>query len=195
MDKSIQMSEAEHATRLVQRIVDGDRLAEQEMISRYMKGVNAVLYSRSKDAQITQEVSQDTWIVVIQKIREGEIRKPSKLAAFIVQTAKNQLIMNFRKGAKNKTEDAEILDTVAHRGLSPEQETINNQLGETISSLFSEMSQSRDVEILQRFYLQGHTKAVLCDEYSMKAAHFDRVLFRARQRFKSLWSAKEEAQA
>ena len=51
------------------------------------------------------------------------------------------------------------------------------------------MTQTRDQDLLKRFYLSGDTKGDLCAEYGLTDSHFDRVIFRARQRFKSIWES------
>ncbi len=188
----IARSESQVATNLVEQIQLGNKAAEQELVRRYQKGLEVVLFQRTSDRFMLEDVIQDTWVIVITKVRNEELRDPSRLAAFIIQVAKNQLIMKFRKHRKNE----EPLDDVKHEPLStiltPEQESQNAQLGETINIVFSELKQPRDQEILRKFYLSGEPKSALCREYGLTPSHFDRVLFRARKRFKELWDSRME---
>jgi RNA polymerase sigma-70 factor (ECF subfamily) len=182
-------SEASVAEGLVQRIIDDDRNAEREMVERYHRGLVVMLYNRSRDRSLAEDIAQDTWIIVIQKIRGQQLRDQRKLAAFIIQIGKNQLIMNYRARDRHQhVSDDEVLEH-ADQAPSPEQQMSNQQLGQTLDELLAAMSTTRDPEILRRFYLIGDSKTELCNAYNLNEAHFDRVLFRARERFKKLWAS------
>lgn len=186
-------TEAMVAATLVAKILSGDKAAENDMVLRYQRGIKAVLFQRSKDRYVLDDVIQETWIVVLQKVRKGELRDPSKLSAFIIQIAKNQLIMKFRKEGKHQDALLESNSQPESKELSPEQASENSQLAESMNIVFSEMNQQRDKDILQRFFLTGDSKAELCIEYGLTANHFDRVLYRARNRFKALWAQKYDS--
>ena len=53
-------------------------------------------------------------------------------------------------------------------------------------ALLNELGQPRDREILQRFYVQEEDKERICNDLHLDGAHFNRVLFRARERFREL---------
>ena len=55
-----------------------------------------------------------------------------------------------------------------------------------VREAMAELRQPRDRQLLRRFYLGEEDKADLCQEYGVTPAHFDRVLYRARQRFGEL---------
>lgn len=186
------MSEASIAKQLVERILAREANAEAEMIARYDSGLRALLFKRSKDKQLADDIAQDTWFVVISKVRKGELRESEKLAAFIIQTGKNQLLMHYRKKSTSETQLDEDFREPIDAGLTPEQDLQNAQLGALIGRLFKSMSQKRDREILKNFYLRGREKGELCNELNISEAHFDRVLFRARQRFKKLWDREQQ---
>jgi len=67
-------TEASIAKQLVERIIAGDSSAETEMVERYHRGLVAMLYNRSKDRNLAEGVAQDTWILVLQKVRNQELR-------------------------------------------------------------------------------------------------------------------------
>lgn len=187
MDVKKTPSEAEVSRDLVARIISGDQRAEHEMVERYQRGLSVMLFNRSRDRDLANDIAQDTWLLVLQKIRGNDLRDPSKLAAFIIQIAKNQLIMRQRGQNRyqhvSEDEAGEISDT----GLTPESAVANHQLGQCVADLMRELTVDRDRELLRRFYLLGDDKQALCDELELSPAHFDRVLYRARERFKTLW--------
>jgi len=181
------MTEAEVSAGLVDRILNGDRAAETEMVKRYERGLGVMLYNRSHDAALASDVAQETWLLVLQKVRNNQLRDKKKLAAFIIQIAKNQLIMSQRKASKVQMVSEDGASEVIDEGVSPEQALVNSQLGHCVSRLLDELTVERDKQILQRFYLVGDDKHELCAEFNLTSAHFDRVLYRARARLKTLW--------
>lgn len=193
MQAPINETEASISKQLVDRIVGGDSIAETEMVERYQRGLVLMLYNRSKDRSLAEGVAQDTWVLVLQKIRNQELRDTSKLASFITQIGRNQLIMRYRATAKHQcSENDEVDDLVDKQAQTPEQSLLNAQLGHTINALLDEMTRPRDRDLIRRFYLSADDKETLCKEYNLTDAHFDRVLFRARQRFKQLWSGRHD---
>jgi RNA polymerase sigma-70 factor (ECF subfamily) len=49
---------------------------------------------------------------------------------------------------------------------------------------------SRDRELLVRFYLHDEPKEELCRQYGLSDLHFNRVIFRARERFRDLLQSR-----
>jgi RNA polymerase sigma-70 factor (ECF subfamily) len=53
-----------------------------------------------------------------------------------------------------------------------------------VRELIAELPTERDRLIVKRFYLDEEDKGVICDELGLSPLHFDKVIFRARQRMK-----------
>ncbi|MBX2849888.1 MAG: sigma-70 family RNA polymerase sigma factor [Acidiferrobacterales bacterium] len=188
MQSTTKQNEATESASIVARILEGDSQAEQDMVLRYQKGLNAMLYNRCSDKALSDDVAQETWVLVIQKIRGAELKDSRRLAGFIIQIAKNQLIMKFRARDRHAHSDQSEALEVEDQAYTPEQELINQQLAASVTRLLGELKKPRDRELIRRFYLVGDSKSILCEEYKLTEAHFDRVLYRARERFKELWS-------
>ena len=85
-------------TGLVERIRNGDSAAEGELIDRYSLAVWAILSRwRMRGAVAAEDLYQDTWNIVITKIRAGETNKPGSIDAFIAQTARFTLNGAYRR--------------------------------------------------------------------------------------------------
>jgi len=52
--------------------------------------------------------------------------------------------------------------------------------------MLQEMPGARDRELLVRFYLNDEEKDAICQELNLSQEHFNRVIFRARNRFREL---------
>ena len=195
MVRKDQPSEADVSKVLVARIVSGDESAETEMIQRYHRGLTVALFRIANDHQIVEDAIQETWIVVISKVRTEQLRDTSKLAAFIIQTGRNQLTMQFRKQSRSGYVSEADAPEAVDKGLTPEQSIQNTQKNKLITQVFIDMNQERDSVILKKFYLTGASKQTLCEELDLSPAHFDRVIYRARARFKKIWSSYQQEEA
>ncbi|MFC3120127.1 RNA polymerase sigma factor [Agaribacter flavus] len=185
------MSESEFAQSIVERIIAGDAKAEKEMVKRYQRGLMFMLRKRSGDEHLAADVSQDTWRLVIEKVRQGQLKDPKKLSAFIVQIGKNQLIMHYRRPEAKKTDSLDETQTRAMEATEqPEKVLENHNLALMVRSVIGELNTPRDRELIFRFFIDEQEKHVICHELDLDKVHFDRVLYRAKQRFKQLWDSQ-----
>lgn len=81
---------------LVERILQGDRSAEEELVQRYWRGVFLIVRARirNRNPEEAYDLTQNTFMVVLQSIRAGKVREPEKLVGFIHGVASN-LTNNF----------------------------------------------------------------------------------------------------
>src|SRR5262245_5621804 len=100
-------AQASAAAVLARRIVAGDAAAEGDLVERYSRGVRFLLSELTRDRARTDDLHQETFRLVLQKVRAGELREPEKLPGFIRQIAKNLFIEDYRKAARRATEDLE----------------------------------------------------------------------------------------
>ncbi|GAB5379637.1 MAG: hypothetical protein Alis3KO_05280 [Aliiglaciecola sp.] len=188
------VEESDVAAKLVARIQSGERKAEDELVDRYHRGLMFILRRKcDQDAALAQDMAQDTWQVVISKIRNNQLREPSKLSAFIVQTGKNIVIAHFRKTENkastslNSDPSGSLKPQLIDHENSPEEFLQRYNLALLVKKLVLEMEQVRDKELLLRFFLHEQDKKVICKALSLDSVHFDRVLYRAKHRFRKLW--------
>jgi len=175
-------SQAEIAKQLATRIGEGDAIAESELVERYATGITLILLKRTGNRQLSQDLCQDTFIIALQKLRTGEVRNPASLAAFLRQTAVNLSIEHFRKEKRYISQKDGIISLqTAPRDRKAER--IDQRHARTLlEGVIENLGQVRDREILRRFYLLDQDKSRICEALKLSAAHFDRVLYRARKR-------------
>ncbi|NVK57897.1 MAG: sigma-70 family RNA polymerase sigma factor [Alteromonadaceae bacterium] len=187
-------SEATVAQYLVEQIKGGNKKAEHELIERYQRGLLFVLRRKcNQDTTLAQDMMQDTWRIVIDKIRSDQIRNPDKLSSFIVQTGKNTVIAHYRK-AENKTsisidaDEAQVLqEHLIDQQDNPEEFLQRYNLALLVKKLVLEMDVERDKQILLSVYFLEQDKRTVCANLKVNSAHFDRVLYRAKQRYRKMW--------
>jgi RNA polymerase sigma-70 factor, ECF subfamily len=182
------MSDSGSADRdLVHRIHAGDKHAEAELTRRFERGIRTILMRQTRNFALSQELSQETLIIVIKRLRAQELADPDKLAAFVAQTARNLAIAERRKERRRRTdvmgdEPVEILDEEQDQ----EDDAQRHSASAAIREVLAEMKSTRDRMLLVRYYLREEDKEVICRELNMTPPSFNVVLFRARNRFLDL---------
>jgi len=177
---------AEQARELVGRIETGDGIAETELVERYASGIRLILLKRTGSVQLANDLCQDTFVVTLRKLRAGELRKPQSLSAFIRQTAVNICIDHYRKEKRYIHQDDGTI-SLHHSHRDNKARGIDNQTTRVVlETALDQLAMSRDREILRRFYLADHDKVSICTDLGLSSTHFDRVLYRAKQRMREL---------
>lgn len=182
------------AIELTKRIAGGDRSAESELVSQYGGGLQIMLRQRTGDHQLANDLYQETFIIVIKRLRRANLDQPKKLGAFLHATAKNVLIGDYRKEARRKTfADSDIVAAVPDEQPGPSDQVNRSEEARIVRKLIDELRSERDQTLLVRFYLNEEDKSIICSDLNLSSMHFNRVLFRARRRFKELLIQFEEA--
>jgi len=166
----------------VDRIRAGETVAESELFERFATGIHLILLKRTGNRQLAADLCQDTFVIALQKLRAGQLHKPESLVAFLRQTAVNLSIEHFRKERRYiHQEDGIISLQTAPRDRKAER--IDHQRARSLlNDVIEKLAQHRDRAILHRFYLLDQDKTQICAALELSAAHFDRVLYRAKKR-------------
>ena len=178
--------EAEIATGLVRRIASGDASAEGELVQRYSRGILYLL--RRLAPELADDLHQETFRVVLERLRRRELDEPEGLAGFLRGIARNLVIAERRKSARRRTEaDEEELAQAVHPAPGQLSAVLLDEEAETVRHLIRELPTERDRQLLLRYYVSEEDKESLCTDLGLDSLHFNRVLFRARQRFRELF--------
>lgn len=175
------------AAELVRRIRASEPDAEQEMVERYSRGVSFLLLELTGDPARADDLHQETFRLVLEKVRAGQLREPDKLGAFIHQLARNLFIAEYRQRVKQPVvSGAEALTVSPDPAPGPLKRLLDKENAAIVRRLLAELEPRRDREILLRFIVAEHPKDEICADFGLSSLHFNRVLHRARQRLKDL---------
>jgi RNA polymerase sigma-70 factor (ECF subfamily) len=179
--------EAQISTELVKRIGQGDRRAEEELVRRYQRGLIYLLRRRTRDPQLALDLAQDTFRIAIEKLRRSPIEQVERVAGYLRATALNLAIADGRKDSRRATTaDSDAVDAAADHAAGPFDHVSAEQVQRIVRKLLDELPVQRDREILIRTYLEDEDKSSICEALGVDSAHYNRVLFRAKQRFREL---------
>lgn len=183
------------AAELVHRIRAGDRRAEEELVERFSRGLRLMLRQLTSDPALAEDIYQETFRLVVEKARGGDIHEPERFAGFLRSLARNLLIADRRKAARYVELGAgeEAVDRL--RPPEPEAQlrrVLREEEAQHVRVLLAELRFDRDRELLLRYYLCDDTKQAICGDLGVDPQRFNRVLFRARQRLRELWERSEK---
>ncbi len=175
------------AAELVGRIRAGDREAESDLVVRYGRGVGMLIRRSSSDASVVDDLYQQTFQIALEKIRRGDVREPEKLGSFIASLARNLVIDHFRRAASRRTAEPSEGIVSADPAPGPLESLLQVERAALVRRVLSDLSSERDRQILFRFYLAEDDKDEICRDLGLTSLHFNRVLFRARERYRELY--------
>jgi len=172
---------------LAHRVHSGDTRAEAELFTRFRGGIHQIVRRVTGSYALADELTQDTLIVTLRRLRSEPLAEPAKLAAFVAQTARNLAIAERRKALRRRTESGtDEIEEVADMAPDQADSVEADSAATAVRSLLKELRSERDRRILVRHYLDGDDKAEICREWGITESVFHVILFRARKRFLEL---------
>ena len=179
--------EAQIAAAIVQGIRDGDSDAESRLVERYSNGLRFLLLRRVHDDERAQDLLQDTFYIAISKLREIDLDNPERLAGYLRGIA---IRVALNAGRRRQREpypmEVEAVAQIPDREPRQFDHVAREQSVAAVHKLLRAMPVKRDREILTRFYVEDQDKEEICKALNLDSLHFNRVLFRARKRFRKI---------
>jgi RNA polymerase sigma factor (sigma-70 family) len=174
-------------TELAQQIYAGDQRAEAELFTRFATGTLQILLGVTGSSATAEDLCQETLIVTLQRLRSKPLEDPSRLEAFVAQTARNLALAERRKVRRRRTDtDWEAISEVPDLALGQESEAQMDSIAAMVQKLLRDLRSQRDQVLLVRYYLQGQDRIEICRDLEITEATFNIALFRARARFQKL---------
>lgn len=185
---------ADPMANLVQRILSGDPEAETELVQRFSRALRFLLGRLTRDEAAAEDLYQETFRLVIEKVRRGELREAERLPGFVSSLARNLFLGSARRGGRRQKweGDPEATETAPDPAPGQLQKLLAKERAALVRQVLGELKNDRDREILSRYYIADQDKDLICRDLELSDLHFNRVLFRARQRYKELFEKWQE---
>ncbi len=141
---------------LVSAFLSGDSLSIEHLIIRHKDKVFGYILSKVKDVDLANDIFQEVFIKVINKLNEGRYNEEGKFIAWVMRISHNMVIDHFRKNARvrmvRSTDEYNIFDIIGDVEDTSEGETINAQVAKDLKILISHLSDEQRVVLEMRFY-------------------------------------------
>ena len=172
-------------THLVRRLREGEPEAMEELYSLFSNGMRYYL-CRQLGPDDLEDKLHDAFLVVVDSIRAGELRDPSRLMGFVRTVVKRVAAATIEQQAQSRREqlDEERTASVADSS-NPEGTVFFHQQVQLIREVLANMP-VRDREILRRFYFEEQPQQKICDDLGISLSQFRLMKSRAKSRFGEL---------
>src|ERR1700690_3407518 len=144
--------------RLVGKICGGDPVGMEELYGVFSRGVRFYL-CRQLGPQELEDKVHDTFLIVVNAIKRGDLREPERLMGFVRTVVRRQVAAYIENAVHRRREQADLGGgvTVVDKNQNPEQEAIGRQRAKLMKSALEALSK-RDRDILVRFYLKEQSQ-------------------------------------
>jgi RNA polymerase sigma-70 factor (ECF subfamily) len=154
-------------------------------VYRDYPGLRALIMRRVRDPQLAADILQDAAVTTLEKLRAGEIAQPTGIGGYVYRVALNHLRNHRRKDRTAVSSSADLESLPNHD--DPDMEEIDRaRWAAATRQMLEELPTARDRDLLTRFYLHDETKEAICASLGLSDEHFNRVIFRARNRFRAI---------
>lgn len=175
---------------LVTQIKGGKDEGMEQLYKLFSRGIRYYL-CRQLGPQELEDKVHDTFLIVVNAIKRGDLREPERLMGFVRTVVRRQVAAYIEQAVHNRREQAELETgiSVADRSQNPEQKAIIRQKAELMKSALDALSK-RDRDILVRFYLQEQSQEQICREMSLTETQFRLLKSRAKAKFGEIGKKK-----
>lgn len=121
---------------LINEYISGDENAFEELLMRHKDRVHRFIMMKLKDADLTEDIFQETFIKVINTLKKGNYNEEGKFLPWALRIAHNLIIDYFRKANRvrfvsettYKDLDFNIFDVLSDQSLNIEQVIVKDEL-------------------------------------------------------------------
>ncbi len=163
-----------------------DPVSHLAAVYRDFPGLRALILRRVRDPEVAADILQDAAVTTLEKLRSGEIAHPENLGGYLYRVALNHL-RNHRRKDRSALSSSDALEELPASEQDSDWENVRGRQWATAARrMLEEMPVARDRDVLVRFYLDDEDREKICRELQLSEEHFNRVIFRARNRFREL---------
>jgi RNA polymerase sigma-70 factor (ECF subfamily) len=155
-------------------------------VYRDYPGLRALIMRRVRNPQIAADILQDAAVTTLEKLRGGEIADPGNIGGYLYRVALNHL-RNHRRKDRSGVSSSLDLESLPDRNDELDMVGLDRaHWARAVRGMLDELPTARDRDLLVRFYLNDEMKEDICAVLGLSDEHFNRVIFRARNRFREL---------
>jgi RNA polymerase sigma factor (sigma-70 family) len=152
---------------LIRTFLSGDSLSIERLILRHKDKVFGYIMSKVKDVDLANDIFQDVFIKVINKLQEGRYNEEGKFISWVMRISHNRIIDHFRKESRVRmvrpNDGFDIFDVLGEEFQSVESDMVHRQVYSDVKKLVSFLSKEQK-EVLEMRYYSGMTFKEISEE-------------------------------
>ena len=152
---------------LVSAFLSGDSFSIERLIIRHKDKVFGYILSKVKDIDLSNDIFQEVFIKVIDKLKQGRYNEEGKFISWVMRISHNMVIDHFRKAARVKmirpNEEFDIFDTIGGEEECTEADMVRAQVFNDLKALVAYLS-TEQREVLEMRYYAGMSFREISEE-------------------------------
>ena len=150
---------------LITQFISGNTQSFSILVDRYQKRVYGFIFSKVKDADLADDVFQDTFVKVIKNLRLGKYKDHGRFLSWVMRIAHNIIMDHFRKINRlpkydSKHEDLVLMDRLIEKSNSIEDLMIETQIHADLSILIDELPKTQKEVLRMRLFQEMSFKDI-----------------------------------
>ena len=150
---------------LISQFISGNSQSFSILVDRYQKRVYGFIFSKVKDADLADDVFQDTFVKVIKNLRLGKYKDHGRFLSWVMRIAHNIIMDHFRKINRlpkydSKHEDLDLMERLIEKSNSIEELIIETQIHADLSILIDELPKNQKEVLRMRLFQEMSFKDI-----------------------------------
>ena len=149
---------------LVKQYIAGDEPSLEKLIVRHRNRVFGAIYNFTKDVYLAEDLFQEVFIKVVNKLREGKYNEEGKFLPWVLRMAHNLCIDNYRKTKRQvsivTSEEFDLFEILPVDSTNGEEMIIDQQLKDKVRHLLNELPEEQREVVLLRHYFEFSFKEI-----------------------------------
>ena len=150
---------------LITQFISGNTQSFSILVDRYQKRVYGFIFSKVKDADLADDVFQDTFVKVIKNLRLGKYKDHGRFLSWVMRIAHNIIMDHFRKINRlpkydSKHDDLVLMDRLIEKSNSIEDLMIETQIHADLSILIDELPKTQKEVLRMRLFQEMSFKDI-----------------------------------
>jgi RNA polymerase sigma-70 factor, ECF subfamily len=182
-EKALQFREFDAS--YIENLRAGDRRTQEHFAAYFTELLQLKLRSRLQSPQAAEDVRQETFARVLASLRkEGALRHPERLGAFVNTVCNNVLFEQYRASSRSQSLDEEGQPEPLATGMDALDMVAARQLKTKVREILLDMPE-RDRSLLKAVFLDERDRDEVCRERGVDREYLRVLLHRAKQVFKA----------
>ena len=141
---------------LIQRYIIGDENALAFLLNKYQRKIFSFIMMRVKDRALSEDIFQDTFLKVIDSLKNGKYNEEGKFLPWVMMIAHNLCMDHFRRNKRMPTivdsDGKDILNIMRFAEESKEDIMIRNQTIKQVKELIELLPADQKEVLILRHY-------------------------------------------
>ena len=142
----------------------GDENAMSVLIDRYRKKVYSYIRMMVRDTDVADDIFQETFIKVVNSLRDGNYVDDGKFPAWIMRIAHNKVIDHFRRqkhnNVRNDDSTYDLLNNRKYSDETVEERMISDQISNDVRKLIDFLPCEQKEVVIMRHYMDMSFKDI-----------------------------------